>query len=76
MVDPEAWFACCGAGGVGGTTAKRDAFAAGRVGFRPLWNLFSEKTARDRDTAEFLLETQRTFYAGMVAFLRSLGFRA
>ena len=59
----------------GGTTAKRDAFAAGRVGFRPLWNLFSEKTARDRDTAEFLLETQRTFYAGMVAFLRSLGFK-
>lgn len=59
----------------GGTTAKRDAFAAGRVGFRPLWNLFSEKTARDRDTAQFLLETQRTFYAGMVAFLRSLGFK-
>ncbi|MBL9173971.1 MAG: hypothetical protein JNL10_10595 [Verrucomicrobiales bacterium] len=59
----------------GGTTEKRDAFAAGRAGFRPLWNLFSEKTARDRDTAQFLLETQRNFYAGMAAFLRSLGFK-
>lgn len=59
----------------GGTTVKRDDFAAGRVGFRPLWNLFSEKTARDRDTVQFLLETQRDFYAGMVASLRSLGFK-
>lgn len=58
-----------------GTTAKRDDFRAGRAGFRPLYNIFTEKTARDRDTAQFLLETQRRFYAETVAFLRSLGFK-
>lgn len=58
-----------------GLTIPRDDFQAGRVSFRPLWNLFSEKTARDRDTAAFLFETQRDFYVEMVGFLKSLGFR-
>ncbi|HAB19789.1 MAG TPA: hypothetical protein DCE44_25565, partial [Verrucomicrobiales bacterium] len=59
----------------GDTRAKRDDFAAGRVGFRPLWNIFNEKTARDRDTAQFLFETQRSFYTDTVKFLRGLGFK-
>ena len=59
----------------GGTKVKRDDFAAGRAGFRPLWNIFNEKTARDRDTAQFLFETQQTFYADTVKYLRGLGFK-
>lgn len=55
--------------------AKRDQVAAGRLGFRPLYNLFSERSARDRDTAAFLFETQQRFYADTVAFLRRLGFQ-
>ena len=54
---------------------KRDDFANGRAGFRPLYNIFSEKSARDRDTAQFLFETQQNFYAETVKFLRSLGFK-
>jgi hypothetical protein len=59
----------------GGQKVKRDAFDEGRAGFRPLWNMFSEKMARDRDTAQFLFETQRAFYVETVEFLRSLGFK-
>ncbi len=55
--------------------AKRDDFAAGRAGFRPLYNMFNEKSARDRDTARFLFELQQKFYAETYAFLRSLGFK-
>jgi hypothetical protein len=58
-----------------GTQTKRDHFAEGRVGFRPLWNIFNEKTARDRDTGQFLFETQRHFYAETIRFLRDLGFK-
>jgi hypothetical protein len=58
-----------------GPRLKRDAPEAGRIAFRPLWNLFNEKTARDQDTAAFLLETQTTFYREHYAFLRRLGFR-
>ena len=58
-----------------GTRAKRDDFAAGRVGFRPLYNIFTEKTARDRDTAQFLFEIQQRFYTETLSFLRSLGFK-
>ena len=58
-----------------GQTLKRDVLAEGRVGFRPLWNMFSEKTARDQDTARFMLETQSRFYAETYAFLRKLGFQ-
>lgn len=54
---------------------KRDNFAEGRAGFRPLWNIFNEKSNRDKDTARFLFETQRRFYAETIQFLRSLGFK-
>jgi hypothetical protein len=55
--------------------AKRDAPAEGRIGFRPLWNMFNERSARDQDTAAFLLEVQTKFYAETRDFLRKLGFK-
>ena len=58
-----------------GARLKRDNFAENRVAFRPLWNVFNEKSARDRDTVQFLFETQRNFYLETVKFLRSLGFK-
>lgn len=58
-----------------GPGVMRDAPQEGRVGFRPLWNVFSEKTRRDQDTVRFLLETQTRFYSETYAFLRKLGFR-
>lgn len=58
-----------------GLKVKRDVFDEGRAGFRPLWNMFNEKTPRDRDTAAFLLETQTKFYADTCTFLRKLGFK-
>jgi hypothetical protein len=54
---------------------KRDDIAAGRVSFRPLYNMFSEKSARDRDSVQFLFEVQQKFYAETYAFLRSIGFK-
>ena len=54
---------------------KRDNPAEGRVAFRPLWNVFTEKTQRDKDTVEFLAGVQRKFYQDTYAFLRSLGFK-
>jgi hypothetical protein len=59
----------------GDVKAVRDNPAQGRLGFRPLWNLFSEKKLRDRDTARFLYDTQTGFYQGACLFLRSLGFK-
>jgi hypothetical protein len=53
----------------------RDAVADGRVAFRPLWNIANQKTARDKDTVEFLTLTQRGFYEKEIAHLRSLGFK-
>jgi hypothetical protein len=58
-----------------GVKTPRDNAAEGRVGFRPLWNIFSEKKSRDKDTAAFLFELQRKFYAETYGYLRSLGFR-
>jgi hypothetical protein len=58
-----------------GLKVKRDAPAEGWIGFRPLWNMFNEKTARDQDTAQFLLEVQTRFYSETYAFLRKLGFK-
>ena len=58
-----------------GLKVKRDDFPEGRAGFRPLWNMFNEKTSRDQDTAAFLLQTQTRFYADTHAFLRKLGFK-
>ncbi len=58
-----------------GQKTQRDNFAEGRVGFRPLYAISSEKSARDRDTAQFLFELQQKFYADTYAYLRSLGFK-
>jgi hypothetical protein len=58
-----------------GLPIKRDVPTEGRVSFRPLWNVFNEKTPRDQDTARFLFEAQTRFYAETHAFLRQLGFR-
>jgi hypothetical protein len=58
-----------------GLKVNRDAPAEGRVAFRPLWNVFNEKTARDQDTVAFLFEAQNKFYQDTVAFLRQLGFK-
>jgi len=58
-----------------GPRMKRDDPAAGRAAFRPLWNMFNEKTARDQDTARFLFEVQEQFYRQTYAHLRALGFR-
>ncbi|MES2660184.1 MAG: hypothetical protein V4689_16290 [Verrucomicrobiota bacterium] len=54
---------------------KRDALAEGRIAFRPLWNIFTDRTPRDRETAEFLLEVQTRFYTETRAFLKKLGFK-
>jgi len=54
---------------------NRDAPVEGRVAFRPLWNIFNEKTARDQDTAAFLFDVQSKFYGDTVTFLRKLGFK-
>lgn len=58
-----------------GVKTDRDDPASGRLGFRPLWNMFNEKTVRDQDAARFLLESQRGFYRREYQFLRDLGFR-
>jgi len=54
---------------------KRDAPDEGRVGFRPLWSMFNDKTLRDQETAQFLLEVQTGFYRDTSEFLRKLGFK-
>ena len=53
----------------------RDAPDEGRIAFRPLWNIFSEKTPRDQDTVAFLLDSQRGFYERACNHLRQLGFK-
>lgn len=53
----------------------RDDLKEGRLGLRPLYDMVTHKSARDRDTAAFLMETQRTFYADTVRFLRGLGYK-
>lgn len=54
---------------------KRDDSAEGRLAFRPLYEIFNRRTARDQDTAAFLLATQRGFYEETIRFLRGLGYR-
>ena len=58
-----------------GQKTKRDDVAAGRVGFRPLYSMFTEKSARDRETVQFLFELHQKFYADTYKLLRSLGFK-
>lgn len=57
-------------------SVKRDTPTEGRLGFRPLWAMFNEKSLRDQDTARFLFELQTKFYSDTHAFLRKLGFKA
>lgn len=59
----------------GGRPLDRDRPGEGRMGFRPLWNMFSEKTSRDKDAVRFLVESQRGFYRDTYEFLRGLGFK-
>lgn len=59
----------------GSTKTPRDQPTEGCMGFRHLWNIFHDKTARDKDTARFLVESQRSFYHGTYEFLRGLGFK-
>ena len=49
--------------------------AAGRIAFRPLYEIANLRTQRDKDTAVFLVETQRAFYAAEEQFLRGIGFK-
>ncbi|HND54306.1 MAG TPA: hypothetical protein PLV92_17970, partial [Pirellulaceae bacterium] len=58
-----------------GVKATRDAPSERRLGFRPLWNMFSERTPRDQDAAAFLLESQRDFYRRAHEFVHKLGFK-
>ncbi len=58
-----------------GLSVPRDNPAQNRMGFRPLFNIFTDRTPRDQDTARFLAETQRKFYDEMAGFLRKLGFK-
>jgi hypothetical protein len=58
-----------------GVGSPRDAVADGRMGFRPLWNVFNERTSRDKDAVAFLTEFQRDFYQKTYAFLRGIGFK-
>lgn len=58
-----------------GQKVSRDNPAEGRISFRPMWNMFNEKTARDQDAAAFLTESQRRFYEETYQFLRDLGFK-
>ena len=53
----------------------RDKLAEGRVGFRPWWNVFTERSARDRDSVRFLVESQRRFYGETQKYIRGLGFK-
>ncbi len=59
----------------GAPPLPRDNPAAGRLAFRPLFEIFTRRTKRDRETAQFLAETQRAFYEETIRYLRSLGFR-
>ncbi len=59
----------------GGAELPRDAIQARRLAFRPLWNMANERTERDIDTANFLLEKQQQFYSESIAYLRTLGFQ-
>jgi len=50
---------------------RGDDFPAGRVGIMPLYDINQRKDARAQDTAAFLADTQRKFFAGMQSFLRN-----
>ena len=53
----------------------RDDEKDGRLGFEPLYDIFTRKTPREQATAAFLMETQMKFYTDTVKFLRGLGYK-
>ncbi|CAN5543084.1 hypothetical protein BH11ARM1_BH11ARM1_03000 [soil metagenome] len=60
-----------------GDKVKGDDAAAGRVGFMELWQMFSSKSQRGQDTAQFLAENQREFYSSTIDYLKKdLGSKA
>jgi hypothetical protein len=58
-----------------GLGAPGDDEKSNRLGFRILYDIFTHRTPRDQDTAQFLMETQRAFYQEQIDFLRKLGFK-
>jgi hypothetical protein len=61
----------------GGKPETGDDVAAGSAGMISLYTMFNQRGARAKDTARFLAETQRRFYAEHAAFLKEqLGYRA
>jgi hypothetical protein len=59
----------------GGAKLPRDNPAEGRLGFRGLWDMFNQKSPRDKDTAAFLLDVQRGFYQDTAKYLHGLGYK-
>lgn len=60
----------------GDAASPHDDFAAGRVGFRGLWNVFNDRKPRDQDTARFLTEVMLKFHRETYAYLKQdLGYR-
>jgi hypothetical protein len=58
-----------------GQKIPRDNPGEGRVGFRQLWELANQRSARDKETAAFLVENQKAFYEQQMKYLRDLGFK-
>lgn len=57
------------------TGDKRDDPEAGRLGFRGLFSIFTDRNLRDQDTARFLAETQHRFYKEHADHIRTKGFK-
>lgn len=55
----------------GGEAKRGDNAAAGRAGFRPLWEVANVKDQRSKDTAAFLAEHQRKWYDATYAYLKN-----
>lgn len=56
--------------GWGGAKVRGDDAAAGRAGILPLFEIFNGRSPRARETARFLAEHQRRYFATMRTFLR------
>ena len=59
----------------GGPKVARDNPGEGRVSFRGLWEMANQRTARDKETVAFLLDSQRGFYQRQIQYLREMGFK-
>lgn len=58
-----------------GSPVKGDNAPQGRAGFRALWELFSSRDARSKDTAAFLAQSQRKWFDDQMKYVRGLGFK-